>query len=73
MPHAFVMFEKHPSTETCYKELAKFAKDVTSGRNVETRMEIVNGKGVIQDQPLDVETYPIAISKPEVWTFLGLG
>jgi hypothetical protein len=66
MPHVFVIFEKHPSTETCYRELGKFAMAVTTGQNLETRMEIVNGKGKIEQQPLNLQDYPISFSKSEV-------
>ena len=65
MPHVFVIFEKHPSTETCYRSLATFTKAVTAGQNVETRLEIVNGKGIIQG-PIDLEKYPIEVSKLQV-------
>lgn len=66
MPHAWVMFEKHPSTNTCYQELAKFAKAVCAGVGIETRMDIVNGKGQIEQSPLDPKRYPVGFSKSEV-------
>ena len=68
MPHAWVIFEKHPSTEICYKEIAKFTKAVITGQGIETAMEIVNGKGEIEETPLNVESYPVDFSKPDVLT-----
>ena len=65
MPHVFVIFEKHPSTERCYMELGNFTKAVTSGKDIETSMEIINGKGEIEG-PLNIENYPITFSKSEV-------
>ena len=72
MPHVFVIFEKHPSTETCYNELGKFAKAVTSGQEIKSKLEVVNGKGVIEPQPLNLENYPISFSKAEVTDLLTL-
>ena len=69
MPHVFVIFENHPSTETCYNELGKFTKSVTTGREMKSRLEVVNGKGIIEDQPLNPENYPISVSKAEVDSF----
>lgn len=66
LPHVFVVFEKHPSTETCYNELAKFITSVTHGEKVETRMQVVNGKGKLVEKPLDFNEYPIDFSKEEV-------
>lgn len=66
MPHTFVLFEKHPSTQKCYVELAKFAKDIITNQPIETGMEMINGKGIIEDQPLSLGSYPIAITKAEV-------
>ncbi len=66
MPHVFVIFEKHPSTETCYNELGKFAKSVTTGQEMKSKLEVVNGKGMIEAQPLNPENYPISLSKAEV-------
>jgi hypothetical protein len=65
MPHVFVIFEKHPSTERCYRELGKFTKAVTSGKDIETSMEVVNGKGEIEG-PLNIGNFPITFSKYEV-------
>lgn len=65
MPHAFVLFEKHPCTIKCYEELAKFIENVTTGEKVDTCMEIVNGKGVITG-PIRLENYPVAFSESEV-------
>lgn len=66
MPHVFQMFQKHPSTWTCFREYGKFIKDVTSGKPIETEMQIVNGKGIIEDTPLKFESYKISFSKEEV-------
>lgn len=65
MPHAFVLFEKHPCTIKCYEELAKFVEKIITGKKIDSRMEIVNGKGVIAGA-LDLEKYPVAFSKSEV-------
>jgi len=64
MPHVFMIFEKHPSTATCYQEMAKFVKAVTSGQDIETRMEKINGKGIIESHPVDMESHHF--SKEEV-------
>ena len=47
------MFEMHPSTKTCYTEMIRFVKEVTSGKDIDTRMEIVNGKGEIETTTVD--------------------
>jgi len=65
MPHAFVLFENHPCTIKCYEELAKFIENVTTGKKIDSCLEIVSGKGVIVG-PLDVEKYPVAFSKSQV-------
>jgi hypothetical protein len=66
MPHVFQLFPKHPSTHTSFREYAKFIKEVTSGQPIETQMSIVNGKGVIEEQPLNLEQYPTSYTKEEV-------
>ena len=66
MPHVFQMFLKHPSPKTCFREFAKFITDVTSGKTIETTFQIVNGKGIIEDEPLQIETYQISFTKEEV-------
>jgi hypothetical protein len=66
MPHVFLIFEKHPSTVKCYEEMAKFIKKVAKGDKVESRMDVVNGKGVIEVQPIDLERYSIDFSKAQV-------
>ena len=66
MPHVFQIFDKHPCTRTCFREYAKFIDDVTSGNIIETQMNIFNGKGIIQDEPLDLEQYPITFTREEV-------
>jgi hypothetical protein len=59
MPHVFMCFPKHPSTETCYKQITKFIKEVTSGGEIENRMEVVNGKGIIEElSPKSLKTFP---------------
>jgi hypothetical protein len=67
MPHAFILFEKHPSTQRCHVELAKFAMEVTTNQPIETHMEMINGKGITEDKPLSLESYPIAFTKAEVF------
>ena len=66
MPHVFVMFEQHPSTRTCYAEMSKFVKDVVDGKKISTKMEIVNGRGVIEEKTADLVTYPLELSKSMV-------
>jgi acetyl esterase/lipase len=66
MPHVFQIFQKHPSTHTSFREYAKFITEVTSGKPIESQMSIVNGKGVIEEQPLNLEQYPTSYSKKEV-------
>ena len=56
MPHVIVILERHPSTETCYQSLAAFANDVVAGK-VETKMERVDGRGVISG-PFDPKGFP---------------
>jgi hypothetical protein len=36
-------------------------------RKSKTRMETVNGKGIVEQHPLDLEQYSIAFSKEEVF------
>jgi hypothetical protein len=69
MPHVFQIFEKHPSTHTVYLEYARFIKEVTNGKIIETEMRIVNGKGMIQDGPLDLKQYPVTFTKEEVFQY----
>ena len=64
MPHTFVIFDSHPSTETCYQSLATFANAAVRGDKLETRMEKVDGKGVVSG-PLDPKDFP-DYSKSEV-------
>jgi hypothetical protein len=63
MPHTFVMFERHPSTETCYQSLAAFANGCVAGK-VETKMERIDGRGVISGA-FDAKGFP-EYSKDEV-------
>ena len=72
MPHVFLMFEMHPSTKTCYTEMIRFVKEVTSGKDIDTRMEIVNGKGEIETT-VDLTNYPIDVSKTQVIQLRSLG
>jgi hypothetical protein len=65
MPHVFVIFP-HPSTQTCYSEMARFIVDVTSGKEIETKMEIVDGKGEVEEKAMDLASYPIELPKPQV-------
>lgn len=67
MPHVFVIFENHPSTETCYKSLANFANAVVKGEKMETKLEKVDGKGIACG-PLDPKGFP-GYSKTEVRHF----
>jgi hypothetical protein len=39
---------------------------VTSGKGIDTRMEIVNGKGEIETTTVDLTSYPIDVSKTQV-------
>jgi len=66
MPHVFQMFQKHPSTRTCFREYGKFIRDVTSGKAIETEMQIVNGRGIMEDTPLKIESYHISFTEEEV-------
>ena len=66
MPHVFLQFKSHPSTKACFEEYAKFILDVTSGKSIETRFEMVDGKGVIEAEPLNTENYSIPYTKEEV-------
>ena len=66
MPHVFPMFPKHPSTNTCYKEWARFINEVTSGEKIETALQMVNGKGIIENTPLDLERYHVGFTKEQV-------
>jgi len=72
MPHIFPMFQKHPSTKTCFRQYAKFIREVTSGESIETEMQIVNGKGIIEAAPLEFESYQISFTKEEVFPNLML-
>jgi hypothetical protein len=62
------MFERHPSTETCYQSLAAFANDVVAGK-AETKMERIDGRGVISGA-FDPKGFP-EYSKSEVCSPLG--
>jgi hypothetical protein len=62
------MFERHPSTQTCYQSLAAFANDVVAGK-VETKMERIDGRGVISGS-FDPKGFP-EYSKSEVCPPLG--
>ena len=66
MPHVFPVFENHPSAKTCFAELAKFVKEVTAGEICEARFEVIDGKGHIEKQILDLDKYSINFSKAEV-------
>jgi hypothetical protein len=66
MPHVFQMFRTHPSVNTSFKEFARFIKDVTNGTQVETQISFINGKGVADKHPLDLEKYSVTYSKAEV-------
>ncbi len=66
MPHVFQIFQKHPSTNTSFREYAKFITDVTGAKTIETRMNIVNGKGIIEEYPLDLDKYPTAYTNEGV-------
>jgi hypothetical protein len=69
MPHVFQIFQKHPSTETCFREYARFIKDVTSGKGIETEMRYVDGKGGIEESELDLEKFGVGFTKEEVFYF----
>jgi hypothetical protein len=71
MPHVFQIFSRHPSTKTCFNEYGKFISNVTSGKAIETRFEMVNGKGVIEEEPLDLSQYQVSFSKEEVSSILA--
>jgi hypothetical protein len=68
MPHVFQIFQKHPSTETCFREYARFIKDVTDtgGNGIETELRYVNGKGQVEETALDLEKYNVGFTKEEV-------
>lgn len=67
MPHVFPIFEGHSSSETCYKELGKFIRNVTGDNvSVATRMEVINVQGEIDLQTVDLESYRINFSQKEV-------
>lgn len=66
MPHVFQIFQHHAATKTCFQEYAKFIKDVTSGQGIESRFEMVDGKGKIQEEPLDLNQYEISFTRAEV-------
>jgi hypothetical protein len=57
MPHVFLLFDTHPSTKTCYEQIAKFAMDVIAGKKIETRMEIIDGRGAIEEATVDLTSY----------------
>jgi hypothetical protein len=66
MPHAFTIFAEHSSSKAFYRECAKFIQDVTGGAELKTHMEIVNGKGIVEQNPLDPEQYFLAFTKEDV-------
>jgi len=66
MPHVFQIFRNHPATNACFNEYAKFIKNVTSGKELETRFEMVNGKGIVEENPVDLGNYTISLTKEEV-------
>lgn len=67
MPHVFQIFANHPSTETCFREYARFIKDVTTvGKGIESELRYVNGKGQIETTELDLEKYNVGFTKEEV-------
>lgn len=57
------MFERHPSTETCYQSLGAFANECMTGK-AETKMERIDGRGVISGT-FDPKGFP-EYSKNEV-------
>jgi hypothetical protein len=61
------MFEQHPCTKTSLHEVARFIEDATSGAKIETEMRIVDGRGRIQDTPLELDEYPTTFSRQEVY------
>src|SRR5579859_6427601 len=69
MPHVFQIFQKHPSTETCFREYSRFIKDVTSEKGIETEMRYVNGRGRIEESELDLEKFNVGFTKEEVFPF----
>src|SRR5579859_7027900 len=67
MPHVFKIFLKHPSTETCFREYARFIQDVTTSKGgIETELRFVNGKGVIETTKMDLDKYKVGFTKEEV-------
>jgi hypothetical protein len=66
MPHVFQIFHTHPSTQTSFQQYGRFIKEVTSGKSIQTQMQIVNGKGILEDHQLDLKQYPISFTKEEV-------
>ena len=69
MPHVFLLFEEHPCSITCFKEISRFIHAATGGEIMETRLQFVNGKGVVQERPLPVESFPTTYTKMEVVRF----
>jgi hypothetical protein len=74
MPHVFLLFDSHPSTRTCYEQIAKFVLDVIGhgGKTITTRMEIINGRGIIEsEKTVDQMTYyPFEMEEKEVGPLL---
>jgi hypothetical protein len=66
MPHVFQMFKSHPSVNMSYREFAKFIKEVTNGKPIETQMSFVNGKGITEKVSLDLKKYSVTFTKEEV-------
>jgi len=71
MCHVFQMFPHHPCTLASFYELRKFIYEATSGAQIESEMRIVDGQGRIQEDPLDLDKYPITITKEEVHFLLS--
>jgi hypothetical protein len=46
--------------------MVRFIKDVTNGREVRTGMEIVDGRGKIEEKVVDLLSDSIELSKPQV-------
>jgi hypothetical protein len=65
MPHVFILFEKLKATATAYETTTTFVGEVSSGKAMETKLEVVNGKGVVEGR-LDSGKYPIQVTKEEV-------
>jgi hypothetical protein len=71
MPHVFVVFDKHPSTQACYREMAQFVMEVTSGHTIETKMQVVNGKGEISEMHMNLREPVFSKSEVSFLPFVG--